>query len=319
MNRAVALTGATGFIGAAVARRLAAGGRPVRALLRRASVGKQPADIAVDWINGDLEDMASLRRLVHRAEAVVHCAGTVRGASRAHFERVNVDGVTRLVQAVNEQHPAPRFLLISSLAAREPHLSAYAASKRHGEYVLAARSDDFPWAIFRPSAVYGPGDREMLPVFRWMARGIAPVLGSGKSRFSVLYIDDLAEAIIRWLEQGGSQQRIFELHDGKPGGYSWNEVVDTIAKLRGRPVVRLKVPLILVRLLAGLNLTIARACGYAPMLTPGKVREFGHSNWVADNQALSADTGWVPRVALAEGLRRTLGWNSSQPEISDSN
>jgi nucleoside-diphosphate-sugar epimerase len=109
---------------------LAATGLKIRALIRPASTHKRPAGIDVGWIEGDLEDIASLCRLVDGADAVIHCAGTVRGATRAQFNRVNVDGTARLVNLAIDQHPTPHFLLISSLAAREPHLSPYAASKR---------------------------------------------------------------------------------------------------------------------------------------------------------------------------------------------
>ena len=118
--------------------------------------------------------MESLRRLVDGADAVVHCAGVVRGADQADFERVNVDGVARLVRSAAEQHPKPRFLLVSSLAAREPGLSQYAASKRKGEAALASESDGMPWAVIRPPAVYGPGDREILAAFPMDGEGHCP-------------------------------------------------------------------------------------------------------------------------------------------------
>ena len=307
MSEVIALTGATGFVGAELAKQLATTGRRIQALIRPASTWKQPADIAVKWIEGDLADLDSLRRLVTGATAVVHCAGAVRGATREQFNRVNADGLAHLARAAAAQKPAPRFLLISSLAAREPHLSHYAASKRLGEKVLVEKSDRLPWTIYRPCAVYGPGDRELLPVFKWMAKGIAPVLGSGNARFSLLYVKDLAEAVVQWLNCNCRMSDTFELHDGHPGGYTWHDVIDTFKHLRTRSVVSIKMPMVLARLVAVLNLPVSRVLGYAPMLTPGKVRELSHSDWVCDNAALNSATGWTPRVLLPEGLRQTLG------------
>jgi nucleoside-diphosphate-sugar epimerase len=309
MTDTIALTGATGFVGAAVARRLTAAGQRIQALVRPASIDKQPADIAAEWIEGDLDDMPSLQRLVKGVTAVIHCAGTVRGSTREHFNRINVDGFARLVHAAVSQHPMPRVLLISSLAAREPDLSHYAASKRQGEQVLTGQSHQLFWTIYRPCAVYGPGDREMLPVFKWMAKGIAPVLGSGNGRFSLIYVNDLAEAIADWLGQDGCPAGTYELHDGQPGGYSWHDVIDTVKQLRGKAIIRLKIPLVLVKLVAAINLLTARTIGYAPMLTPGKVCELSHPDWVCDNTALNNATRWSPQVLLPEGLRLTLGWN----------
>jgi nucleoside-diphosphate-sugar epimerase len=306
MSRTIVITGATGFIGNMVARRLASTDWQVRALVRPASIHKQPNEIASEWITGDLEDMKSLRRLVGGAKAVVHCAGAVRGTHQVDFERTNVDGVARLVQAATEQHPKPRFLLISSLAAREPDLSYYAASKRKGEKALASKSSGMPWVIFRPPVVYGPGDREMLPLFQWMQRGITPIIGSGKSRISLLYVTDLAEAIVYWLHRGKRSGCVYELHDGHTGGYMWQDIIDAVSRLNGRLIYRAKIPVSFLKLLASLNLTAARVFGRAPMLTPGKVMELTHPNWICDNTALNSDTGWTPKVTLEEGLRRTL-------------
>ena len=306
MSRTIAVTGATGFIGRNLVRRLGATGWQIRALFRPSSPSSPPVDSAVQWIEGDLADPDSLRPLVSGVDAVVHCAGAVRGALQAHFNRVNVDGVARLVQAVREQHQLPRFLLISSLAAREPHVSPYAASKRQGEEALAAGAGEMNWTSFRPPAVYGPGDKELLPLFRWIGRGIAPILGEAGARFSLLYVEDLAEAAVKWLVCGKGERQCFELHDGHPGGYTWGEVIETVARLYGKKPFRFQVPKFLLQLLARLNLTTAHLLGYAPMLTPGKVRELRHRNWVCDNDALSHKIGWSPRISLEEGLRRTL-------------
>jgi nucleoside-diphosphate-sugar epimerase len=306
MSRIIALTGATGFIGGALAHRLHAEHWQIRALARPSSKRDHLSDINVQWIEGDLNDPESLRRLVRNVYAVVHCAGAVRGASSAHFLRVNSHGVAGLVQAASKGHPKPRFLLISSLAAREPHLSPYAASKKQGEEALAEGAGGMPWAALRPPPVYGPGDKEMLPLFRCMYRGIAPVVGSADARFSMLYIEDLADAILQWLASGSSLQGLFELHDGQHNGYTWEDLIFVISRLRGRRVYRVPIPVLPLAWLARLNVRAAGLVGYAPMLTPGKIRELKHPDWTCDNTLFSRETGWTPRVFLDEGLRRTL-------------
>jgi nucleoside-diphosphate-sugar epimerase len=302
----IALTGSTGFIGSTIARRLATEGWKIKALKRRTSDRSPLVGFDVQWVEGALEDLDSLRCLVHGVEAVVHCAGAVRGATQEHFNQINVDGVERLVRAATEQHPLPRFLLLSSLAAREPDLSPYAKSKYQGEAVLAEQAGQMPWTVLRPSAVYGPGEKEMQPLLRWMARGIAFVLGSGDGRFSMLYVDDLAEAIQKWLLKDGLPKKAFELHDGRPGGYSWKDVIDAVGGLNARRVQCLHIPVAGLRTAARLNLITARLLGYAPMFTPGKLRELRHPDWVCDNAAFTQETGWTPRVSLEEGLKRTL-------------
>lgn len=309
MADVIAITGATGFIGGAIINRLAGGSKKIQALVRPESIHKKPDAGAVKWIHGDLDDADSLKQLVRGADAIVHCAGIVRGATAEQFTRVNTDGVARLVGAAREQRPIPRFLLISSQTAREPQLSDYAASKHLAEQALMETAGDMGWTIYRPPIVYGPGDREMMPILRWIARGFAPLPGSGDRRYSMIYVEDLADAIVQWLDCPFGHHSTFELNDGNPAGYSWHEVINTMVGLRGAPVVRLKIPITALKVIAALNLATASVFGYAPMLTPGKVREINHSDWSTDSTDISETAGWSPRIGLAEGLRRTLGWN----------
>ena len=129
----------------------------------------------VEWVQGDLRDSRALEALVAGTHAVVHCAGTVRGARRSDFDSVNAEGAGRIAAAAARLVPAPRLLLMSSLAARMPELSDYAASKWRGENAVKAAAKDLRWTILRPPAVFGPGDRELAPLFRCIARGFAPV------------------------------------------------------------------------------------------------------------------------------------------------
>jgi nucleoside-diphosphate-sugar epimerase len=305
MSRVVALTGATGFIGSNVARRLRCAGWTVRAIIRtKPNRALRPSGDCV-WMEGDLTNPRGLAQFVDGADAIVHCAGAVRGVSRAKFNSVNVDGVAHLVRAASRAQPAPRFLLISSLAARAPHLSLYAASKRGGEEVLAAQGL-VPWAAFRPPAVYGPGDRELLPLLRWASRGMGFRVGRGEGRFSLLYVEDLAEAVCRWLESHPESSSIYELDDGHEGGYTWDDVIDTIERLCARRVLRLKVPVAAVFLAAVLNGLAGRFLGHSPMLTRGKLREITHPDWRCNNGPITTECGWAPQVSLEEGLRRTL-------------
>jgi nucleoside-diphosphate-sugar epimerase len=304
MPRTLALTGATGFIGAALLKRLLDAGWAVHALCRSVPP-TYPDRSGLRWFQGTLEDPQSLKRLVAGATAVVHCAGAVRGASAAQFNQVNVEGVARLMQAAKELLPRPRFLLISSLAARAPHLSDYAASKRAGEEVLRSGSSGVMWTVLRPPAVYGPGDRETRPLIRCMQRGWAPVLGPATARFSLLFVEDLADAVRHVLEMTDWPTGPFEIHDGRPGGYAWEDLIRTTSRIVGKPARPLSVPRGLLQIAAGANLAAGRVFGYRPMLTPGKVRELTHPDWVCDDTPLRSATGWKPKVLLEEGMRRT--------------
>ena len=131
MKGLVAVTGATGFIGRRLVRRLVDSGWRVRALARRPDEGLR--DAGAEVVRGALEDDASLKALVELANAVVHCAGAIRAPSHEAFVHINCDGTARLARAIVAQPRPPRLLLMSSLAARSPELSSYAASKRMAE------------------------------------------------------------------------------------------------------------------------------------------------------------------------------------------
>lgn len=295
----VALTGATGFIGQEILRNLVSNGYKVHALTRK----PREDEASVHWVHGDLNDKTALHQLVEGVDAVIHCAGTVRGRSLEDFVQTNVDGTTNLVLAAEQQITKPRFLLISSLAAREPELSWYAKSKQMAEQSVINYSASDQWIIFRPTAVYGKGDKELKPVFNATRRGILPLIGKTSNKISLLHVDDFVAAIACWLAMSEPASGIYELDDGNTGGYSYESIAALTQEVWGRPVRCIKVPISVVRLVAQTNLTLAKLFHYSPMLTPKKVKELQHSNWLCDNNPLlKAMPGWKPKISLREAL-----------------
>jgi len=263
-------------------------------------------------VRGDLSTDGALGALVDGADAVFHLAGAVRGATQADFDTVNVDGSARLLAAMDREAPRARLLFFSSLAAREPALSHYAASKHRAEQLLLARAAGRPLTILRPPAVYGPGDTEMLPVFRFMAQtGLAPCAGQASARLSLIYIDDLVRAALAWLaEPLAAPGASLCLHDGRDRGYDWPALCEIVGSVCGRRVRPWEIPRLPLDVVAHLNRSLGRALGRAPMLTPEKLRELRHPDWVCDNTAIGAALGWQPAVQLAEGLALTPGWKA---------
>ncbi len=294
----VAVTGATGFIGGAVVNALMRRGVAARTLVRR---GSSCRFSGVEQIGGSLDDDEALTSLVREARAVIHCAGVVRGTTHADFCRVNAEGTRRLLHAA-ARNGCGRFVLISSLAAREPKLSAYAASKRAAEQILERFAEPVAWSIVRPPAVYGPGDRELMPLFRLMRRGLALQLGPDAARFSLLHVEDMASAVLAVLD-ADAPGAIFTAHDGRAGGYDWKTVIATAESVWRRRVHRVALPRGVLSVPAGIAYLAGRLCAYRPMLTPGKLREFRHPDWVCDNAGISAATAWTPAYDLADGLR----------------
>jgi nucleoside-diphosphate-sugar epimerase len=296
----IAVTGASGFIGSHLVGRLTQAGYRVRALRRRSTAPATPA--ALTWIDGDLASGRGIDELLAGADAVVHCAGAVRGARPEDFD-INVSGTRRVAEAARA-HRVDRLLVLSSLAARQPELSMYAASKRAGEEVLEGL--DVCWTVFRPPAVYGPGDVELAPLFGLMLRGIA-VTPAHRGRFSLLFVADLVDAIVAWLDAPAIAGKCLELDDGTPDGYDWQRIIAVAAAIRGKRVLHLAVPRAWLALPAHANQWLGRHLHYAPMLTPGKLNELYHTDWVCRTDAVETLLNWRPSVPFADGLALTFG------------
>lgn len=299
----VALTGASGFIGAAIARHLASQGWRLRLLVRPGSQTRLPSLPATHVVTGSLADPDALKQLLDGAQALVHCAGAVRGLTRADFDRVNVTGVQALLDIADD---ALRMVHVSSLAARHPSLSHYAASKRAGEQRVETCLPPARRVVLRPPAVYGPGDRELRPLLDRMMQGLALIPARRDARFSLLHVDDLAAAVACLLSGNCGWGHTHEPDDGHPGGHTWQDLLAAIARLRHGPVRALTVPAAVLSALGAGNELLARLTGSAPMLTRGKARELRWPDWVASGNASLLTSGWQPAIPLDQGLRDTL-------------
>ncbi len=299
----VVLTGATGFIGRRLQKALLTNGNQVSALVRPSSANKHQLLSGTHSTLVDLSNTDALASAISGSRAVIYGAGTVRGRNLEDFSAANIDGVHSLVDAMNQSCPKTPLLLISSLAASRPEVSDYANSKFLGEQEVI-RQAKFPWTIFRPPAVYGQGDREMLPILKLARKGIVITAGPAEQRLSLIHADDLAAAILAWLESWPAcDGQVFSLDDGHSGGYDWREIAETASGGKHHPF---KIPDTILFAAAKANLVMSRLFGYAPMLSPGKARELTQADWVCDNQPLTTAIGWSPAIDLKTGLEKTF-------------
>jgi nucleoside-diphosphate-sugar epimerase len=306
MPGTVAVTGATGFIGSHIVARLTTLGWRVRLLTRRLPVGPILAGSRFTAVIGSLGDDDALDELIRGCDAVVHCAGLIKALRPADFFAINAAATGRLAAAAAALPRPPRFVLLSSLAARQPELSPYAASKRAGETALAEAADGMPWLALRPSIVYGPGDRETLLLFRALVGGFV-VLPPASNRVSMIHATDVAGAVAAALE---SKQTglVCEIDDGKPGGYDWREMVAIAARATGRKSRALTLPRAVFQA-AALGSELAARLRHRPAIFGrGKVREMFHPDWVCRPCELVAAEAWRPQIGLEEGITGTLAW-----------
>ena len=297
----IAITGGTGFIGQAVIDEALAQGHTLRALTRRA----QPERAGVKWIGGDLADVDALDRLVAGTDAVLHVAGVVNAAKAEGFVAANVRGTQRITAAAR-QAQVSRFILVSSLAAREPALSDYGRSKREGERIVEASALD--WTIVRPPAVYGPRDTEVFELFKVARWGVVPVPRGGRT--SILHVADLA-TLLAALLPGGAQVsgRIFEPDDARPGGWTHEEFARAIGEAVGRQV---RTPSIAPGLFTAAAWLDRFARRDAAKLTPDRARYMVHPDWVSSASRQVPEERWKARVTGERGLRETADWYREQ-------
>lgn len=308
----LAITGATGFIGQAVLKAAFADGWQPRLLVRRHPRHCLQAGYCLDLVLGDLDDPRSLTKLVTDATAIIHLAGLIKALHPADFFAANADGTERLLKAAAVANPSAALVHVSSLAAREPQLSPYAASKFAGEECVRQLAGGRSWVILRPSAVYGPGDPATLPLFRAASLGFLPYPALRGARVSLIHVDDLAWAVIaaaRQLSTGkGPSGFSAEIDDGKAGGYGWAEIIDTLAQATGHAVRRLRLPRVLLWPIAAATTLWSRATGRADVLSLDKLAELYFPDWVVAGPALPADCGWTPEIKLEKGFSDTCKW-----------
>ncbi len=315
-----AVTGATGFIGRALALRLAASGTQVLALVRdSAKAGELAATPGIELVRGNLRDPALLRDLTGRAGIVYHLAGLTSAHSRSEFMAVNAELMGVLAAAAARAPTPPKLIMVSSLSVAGPRTAAlpareddapapvnsYGASKLLGEELLRREGAGVRWSIVRPSWVYGPGDRATLGLFRLAARGFFPSLCGGCMQISMLHVDDLVEALVLVGDSAAADGRIYYISDG---------VVHTIAQLGdallaagggGRAVY---IPGFLFRFLGMAGESAGWFARRPPLLGWDRASEALQPGWVCDDTLIRDELGYRSRVSLERGVAATLAW-----------
>lgn len=282
---------------------LTADGWRVRALSRRDPAAALWSDCAPEVIPGDLDHGEALARLCAGADVLIHGAGLTKARSRAAFDAVNVEGARRVARAA-QSAGVPHVVLVSSLTAREPRLSHYSASKAGGEAAMAETLGE-RLTVTRPCAIYGPGDRELLPVFKAAASSPVLPLFDERARVAMIHVEDAARQIAA-IAAGAPRPEVIALCDDRPEGYSWRELMTEAARACGRNPRLVRVPGALVQAI-GITNDFTRLLGAAPMLTTAKTRELLHPDWAISAKERPHDA--LPALySLSRGFYATVEW-----------
>lgn len=319
--RRVAVTGATGFTGSHLIKRLVAAGKDVRGLVRDPAKASEIEDQVSAVVVGDITDRAALKNLIRDVDAVIHLVSNFRSASDSpeQYRKTNVEGtqavidvaaecgIKRLVHCstigvhgnvkqtpANEESPyAPGDLY------QETKLEAELMSRKAGE------EDKFEVVVVRPCSIYGPGDMRMLKMFKMLAKRRFFMLGPCLENFHAVYIDDLTEGYLKALETPGIDGEVFLV--GGPGYLPLKDYVATAAKAVGAPPPWLWLPYGPFFAAAAVCEAICVPFGIEPPLHRRRVRFFKNNRAFAIDKARER-LGYAPKVSLEEGMARTVAW-----------
>ena len=326
------VTGATGFLGGAVALRLAREGFAVTGMGRDAAAGRALEERGVAFVAGDIADERSAAAACKDQDYVVHCAALSSAWGRPEdFFRTNVVG-TRVIARAGRLSGVRRLIHVSSpsiFADRRPRLGVreddppaatplndYAATKLLAEKEIdAAHSEGLHVVTIRPQGIVGPGDPSILPrIIRTARRGVLPVIGDGRSVMDLTYIDNVVDSVLQCMRAPESVVgRKYHITNGEPSLIY--DVIERVLSELGVRYRRRQLPLPVAYALGGALEAVHRALMLSrePRLTRYTACVLGCSRTL-DISAARRDLGYSPRVPLDEGLRRFVAWwKTSEP------
>lgn len=321
----VLVTGATGFTGGHLARRLRAAGDEVRVLIRQGATAEQWRRDGWDVAQGDLAAPDSLRAATRGVEVVYNIAALYRAAGlpAGTYRAVNATGVAALVQAAAAEG-VRRVVHCSTVGVHgdieHPPASedaplrpgdVYQDTKLEGERLGTAAANDtgIELVIARPSGIYGPGDRRLFKLFGAVARGRFLLLGDGSIYYHLTYVDDLCDGFRLCGTVPAAAGRTYILAGGEVT--SLRELIGITAVVAGVQPRILRAPVWPVWLAGAACEAICKPFGIEPPLYRRRVDFFTKSR-AFDITRARQDLGFAPRVSLREGIGRTLEWYREQ-------
>jgi uncharacterized protein YbjT (DUF2867 family) len=297
-NRRTAVLGGSGFIGRYVVERLAARGDVVPVGCRHAEEAKFLMTFGlvgqIAAVNITIDDEEVLPAFLAGSEGLVNCVGILRESGSQTFERVHHLGPARLARLAREAG-VERLVHISAIGADPRSPSAYARTKAAGE---AAVRDAFPTAtILRPSVVFGPED-QFFNRFAAIAliSPVVPVIGGGETRFQPIYVGDVADAVLKCLDDPATAGRTYEL--GGPKIYTFRQLLELLLAEIRRNRLLVDLPFGLAELQARLMSILP-----SPPLTPDQVQLLKRDNVVSSGALTLAALGITPTAV--EGILPT--------------
>lgn len=317
----IALTGASGYTGGRLLAALRRRGDAVSALVRTRSLTPALREAGARLVEGDLGDEAALARLVEGADAVLHVAAVYRTAGHpdSYYREVNLGGTERLLEAA-ARAGVGRFVHTSTVGVhgdvKNPPADetapiapgdVYQQTKAEAEALALdfGRRRALPVAVVRPGAIYGPGETRLLKLFRAIARGRYAIVGSGRSFYHPVYIDDLVRGYLLALEHAAAPGEAFIV--AGPQYVSQNDLAALVARHTGGRVLPFHVPAWPIQWAGDVIEAVCVPLGIEPPLHRRRVDFWTKSRAFSIDKARRL-LGYAPQVDVDQGVARTAAW-----------
>ncbi|MCZ6776285.1 MAG: NAD-dependent epimerase/dehydratase family protein [Ignavibacteria bacterium] len=317
----VLVTGGTGFIGSHLVEQLRERGHHVICVAKDRLNISTLESLKVKVILGDLNDGVQWDSILHGVDYIYHLAGVIKANWSRDYYNGNYEATKHFI-SVCTRHCVnlKRFVYVSSLAAVGPSIegkpvtedtayhpvSHYGKSKMLGEIEVLKASDWLPVTIVRPSAVYGPRERDIYKYFRLTMRGIQPLIGFKKKLLSLIHSDDLVDGI---LLAGECRQSVGEVYFLAGEEFcTTHDIGEAISRAMTCSPIRVRVPHTLIYAVGAVGSTVGKITKRQVLLNLQKAREVVQSAWTCSIHKAKTQLGFRPRITLEEGMKRTYNW-----------
>ena len=324
MKRKIFITGASGFVGYHLVSAAFEAGYEVHAAVRKTS---QIADITAfveKFVYTELTHLDALINLFSSEEYdyVIHAAAMTKSKSDIEMMGINV-GITEclLKAAFQSSKPPSRFVFVSSLAAIGPvayhdgaitedcpyhPVTMYGRSKRDAEKMIFEKFGDKTISIIRPTAVYGPREKDLFILFDTMNKGIDAYVGKSPQKLSFVYVKDLVDVLLKVCTCQITGVSTFNISDGHV--YSRYEMSEIFSKTFRKRLFRMHIPYYLVKGIAQISAWLYRNSRKTPVIYPERLGELTAENWSCDITHAKQSLGYRPQYNLERGLTSALLW-----------
>ena len=318
----VLITGATGFVGFHLINQAILAGLEVYAAVRQDSDTSHLKTLSIKYITLNYNSIDDLKSILesHKFDYVIHAAGITKAKDQAEYNKVNAEFSRNLGLAITaSNYRIKKFVFISSLAAIGPlkdltaeiqddtvpqPVTSYGASKLLAEQYLS-EIEGLAMIVIRPTAVYGPREKDIFILFKTISSGLEPHIGSFKQQLSFIYVVDLANLVVRALSSN-LVGRTYNISDGNT--YDRYALANCIKKsLRNKPL-KFHLPVGIVSLLAASMELLYRRSASAPTLNKEKMAELTAINWACSITQISKDLNYQPAYNLEQGVAESIAW-----------